>query len=438
MGVPELSAFTVAQKAALCLGSDMWHTAPIPEHDVEALVLSDGPHGLRRQPDGGDHAGIGGSLPATCFPPAVALGSAWDPELAREVGAAIAREARAQGVAVVLGPGINIKRSPLCGRNFEYVSEDPHLAGRVAAGLVEGLQGEGVGACVKHFAANNQETDRLRVNAEVDERTLREIYLPAFEHVITTARPWTVMCAYNKVNGTYASQHRWLLTEVLREEWGFDGLVMSDWGAVADRVAALAAGLDLEMPPHLGVSDRAIVEAVADGTLPEEVLDTAVARVLRLVERARARTAADMADAAHHALARRAAAACMVLLRNDGVLPLASTGRIAVVGAFATTPRYQGAGSSQVNPTRVDSPLDELVAALPDAKVDYAAGFGIDDAVRATPRWPRRPCGSRPAPTSSWPTSACPPSPSPRASTAPTSTCPRPRPTCWPGSAAAA
>src|SRR6185312_11662977 len=251
-------------KAALCLGSDMWHTAPIPEHDVEALVLSDGPHGLRRQPDGGDHAGLGGSLPATCFPPAVALGSAWDPELAREVGAAIAREARAQGVAVVLGPGINIKRSPLCGRNFEYVSEDPHLAGRVAAGLVEGLQGEGV-------------------------------------------------CAYNKVNGTYASQHRWLLTEVLREEWGFDGLVMSDWGAVADRVPALAAGLDLEMPPHLGVSDRAIVEAVADGTLPEEVLDTAVARVLRLVERARARTAADMADPAHHALARRAAAACMVL-----------------------------------------------------------------------------------------------------------------------------
>ena len=197
-------------------------------------------------------------------------------------------EARAQGVAVVLGPGINIKRSPLCGRNFEYVSEDPYLAGRVAAGLVEGLQSEGVGACVKHFAVNNQETDRLRVSAEVDERTLREIYLPAFEHVITTARPWTVMCAYNKVNGTYASQHRWLLTEVLRDEWGFDGLVMSDWGAVADRVAALAAGLDLEMPPHLGVSDRAIVDAVADGSLPEEVLDTAVARVLQLVERARA------------------------------------------------------------------------------------------------------------------------------------------------------
>ncbi len=379
MGVPDLTAFTVAQKAALCLGSDMWHTAPLPEHGVEALVLSDGPHGLRRQPDGGDHAGLGGSLPATCFPPAVALGSSWDPELARAVGAAIGREARAQGVAVVLGPGVNIKRSPLCGRNFEYVSEDPHLAGRVAAGLVEGLQSEGVGACVKHFAVNNQETDRLRVSAEVDERTLREIYLPAFEHIVTAARPWTVMCAYNKINGTYAAEHRWLLTEVLRGEWGFDGLVMSDWGAVADRVPALAAGLDLEMPPHLGVSDRAIVDAVADGSLPEGVLDTAVTRVLQLVERARARTTATMADEEHHALARRAAAACMVLLRNDGVLPLANRRRVAVVGAFATTPRYQGAGSSRVNPTRVDSPLDALVAALPEAKVDYSAGFGIDD-----------------------------------------------------------
>ena len=380
MGLPDLSAFTVAQKAALCLGSDMWHTAPVAEHGVEAVVVSDGPHGLRRQPEGGDHAGLGGSLPATCFPPAVALGSAWDPELARAVGAAIGREARAQGVAVVLGPGVNIKRSPLCGRNFEYVSEDPYLAGRVGAGLVEGLQSEGVGACVKHFAVNNQETDRLRVSAEVDERTMREIYLPAFEHIVTTARPWTVMCAYNKINGTYASQHRWLLTEVLRGEWGFAGLVMSDWGAVADRVPALAAGLDLEMPPHLGVSDRAIVDAVADGSLSEEELDTAVTRVLQLVERARGRTPAAMADDEHHALARRAAAACMVLLRNDeGVLPLANPRRVAVIGAFATTPRFQGAGSSQVTPTRVDSPLDALVVALPDTTVDYAAGFGIDD-----------------------------------------------------------
>src|SRR5215212_5631925 len=200
-----LGELTLEEKASLCLGSDFWHTAPIPRLGIPAIALSDGPHGLRKQPDEGDHVGISGSLPATCYPTASALGSSFDPDLVRRVGEALGVEARAQGVAVVLGPGINIKRSPLCGRNFEYVSEDPYLAGRIAAGLVEGLQGEGVGACVKHFAANNQETDRLRVNAEVDERTLREIYLPAFEHVITTARPWPVMCAYNKVNGTYAS-----------------------------------------------------------------------------------------------------------------------------------------------------------------------------------------------------------------------------------------
>ena len=399
MGVPELSALTVAQKAALCLGSDMWHTAPVPEHGVEALVLSDGPHGLRRQPDGGDHAGIGGSLPATCFPPAVALGSAWDPELAREVGAAIGREARAQGVAVVLGPGINIKRSPLCGRNFEYVSEDPHLAGRVGAGLVEGLQSEGVGACVKHFAANNQETDRLRVNAEVDERTLREIYLPAFEHVITTARPWTVMCAYNKVNGTYASQHRWLLTEVLREEWGFDGLVMSDWGAVADRVAALAAGLDLEMPPHLGVSDQAIVDAVADRTLPEEVLDTAVARVLQLVERARA------PGGRRHGRYRAPRPGPPRRRRVHGVAaqrrgapphqPRAGRRRRGVRHHPALPGRGQLAG--QPDPGRLTAGRAGRGAGR-HRRSTTPRGSG-STTPGTMPRWPRRPCGSRPPPT---------------------------------------
>ena len=283
------TGLTVEQKAALCLGSDFWHTAPVPEHGIEAILVSDGPHGLRRQPEQGDHIGLSGSVPATCFPTASALGSSWDVELAREVGAAIGLEAREQGVAVVLGPGVNIKRSPLCGRNFEYLSEDPLLTGHLGAALVEGLQSQHVGASVKHFAANNQETDRLRVSADVDERTLREIYLPAFEHVVTTARPWTVMCAYNKLNGEFASQHRWLLTDVLRGEWGFDGLVVSDWGAVHDRVAALVAGLDLEMPPNLGVSDRTIVAAVADGSLDESVLDTAVGRVLGLVGRARER-----------------------------------------------------------------------------------------------------------------------------------------------------
>lgn len=374
---PTPGHLSTEQKAALCLGADFWHTAAVP--GVESIMVSDGPHGLRRQPDGGDHVGLSGSVPATCFPTASALGSSWDPELAREVGAAIGVEAREQGVAVVLGPGVNIKRSPLCGRNFEYLSEDPLVAGRLGAALVEGLQSQGVGASVKHFAANNQETDRVRVSADVDERTLREIYLPAFEHIVTTARPWTVMCSYNRVNGVWASQHRWLLTDVLRGEWGFDGLVMSDWGAVHDRVAALVAGLDLEMPPNLGVSDRAIVAAVTDGSLEEQVLDTAVARAVALVERARNRQPATADVDAHHALARRAAAASTVLLRNDGgVLPLADGGRIAVVGEFARTPRFQGAGSSQVNPTRVDAALDALTAALPSSQVVFAPGFAVD------------------------------------------------------------
>ena len=280
----------------------------------------------------------------------------------------------------VLGPGVNIKRHPLCGRNFEYFSEDPHLSGRLAAAMVDGLQSQQVGGCVKHFAANNQETDRMRVSADVDERTLREIYLPAFEHVVTAARPWLVMCSYNKVNGEYASQHRWLLTDVLREEWGFDGMVVSDWGAVHDRVAALRAGLDLEMPPKLGVSDRAIIDAVAAGDLDEAVLDRAAGRVLRLVLRSRRREPAGLDAAAHHALARRAAAQSLVLLKNDGVLPLTGmAGRIvAVIGEFARTPRFQGAGSSQVSPTQVDVPLDALAAALPGATLRFAAGYRID------------------------------------------------------------
>ncbi len=377
-----VAGLSVAQKAALCLGSDFWHTAPVSEAGVEAIMLSDGPHGLRKQPGRTDHAGLRDSLPATCFPTASALGSSWDTELAREVGAALGAEARAQDIAVVLGPGVNIKRHPLCGRNFEYFSEDPHLSGALATALVEGLQSQQVGGCVKHFAANNQETDRMRVSAEVDERTLREIYFPAFERVVTTAGPWLVMCSYNKVNGEYASQHRWLLTDVLRGEWGFDGLVVSDWGAVHDRVAALCAGLDLEMPPKLGVSDRAIVAAVAAGDLDEAVLDQAAGRVLRLVRQARRREPAALNAEAHHALTRRAAAQSMVLLKNEGVLPLQDAPglTVAVIGEFARTPRFQGAGSSQVNPTRVDIPLDELAAALPSATLRFAAGYRTGDA----------------------------------------------------------
>jgi beta-glucosidase len=377
-----VSELSLEQKASLCSGADFWHTAAVPDHGIESITLSDGPHGLRVK--SGDQVGISGSVPATCFPTASALGSSWDPDLAREVGSAIGLEARAQGVAVVLGPGINIKRSPLCGRNFEYFSEDPHLAGRLGAALVEGLQSQHVGATVKHFAANNQETDRLRVSADVDERTLREIYLAAFEHVVTAAKPWAVMCAYNKINGTYASEHRWLLTDVLRDEWGFDGLVMSDWGAVHDRVAALKAGLDLEMPPDLEGSAKALVDAVSEGSLDESVLDRSVTRVRRLAERARLRQPAQVDADAHHALARRAAGESIVLLKNDGgVLPLADApGRtVAVVGALARTPRFQGAGSSQVNPTRVDVPLDELAAALPSTTVRFA-GDTADEAVR--------------------------------------------------------
>ena len=350
-------------------------------------MVSDGPHGLRAQAEGGDHLGLSGSLPATCFPTASAIASSWNPDLMSEVGVALAREARACGVSVVLGPGINMKRSPLCGRNFEYLSEDPLLAGVLATAMVHGVQSLGVGTSLKHFAANNQETDRLRVSAEVDERTLREIYLPAFERVITQARPWTVMCSYNKINGVYASEHRWLLTDLLRGEWGFEGLVVSDWGAVHDRVAALRAGLDLEMPPALGVSDAAVVEAVSSGELDVAVLDESVARVLRLGRQSAAAqseggTFGEAEQADHHALARRAAQQSAVLVKNEGgVLPIApaAASTVAVIGEFARTARYQGSGSSQVNPTRLDVALDELTAAIePAATVEFAAGFSLD------------------------------------------------------------
>src|SRR6478609_6815396 len=280
-----IAELTLEEKAALVMGSDFWHTAAVERLGVDRIRVSDGPHGLRMQPDEGDHVGIGGSLPATCFPTAAGLASSWDRNLFADVGSALAQEARVQGVSVILGPGINMKRSPLCGRNFEYLSEDPFLAGELSLAMVAAIQEQGVGTSLKHFAANNQEDDRLRVSAEVDERTLREIYLPAFERVVTGAQPWTVMCAYNKVNGTYASEHHWLLTEVLRDEWGFEGLVVSDWGAVHDRVPALAAGLDLQMPAAGPRPDEEVVAAVRDGSLDEAVLDVAARRVLTLVAR---------------------------------------------------------------------------------------------------------------------------------------------------------
>jgi beta-glucosidase len=378
-----LAALTLEEKAALCLGSDFWHTAPVERLGMPALMVCDGPHGLRKQPDQADHAGLGGSNPATCFPTACSLASSWNTDLVRRVGEALGRETQAEEVAVLLGPGVNIKRSPLCGRNFEYFSEDPYLSGVLGTAFVQGVQSQGVGTSLKHYAANNQETDRVRVSADVDERTLREIYLPAFGRIVTEAQPWTVMCSYNRLNGTHVSQHPWLLTTVLRDEWGFEGVVVSDWGAVHDRVAAVRAGLDLEMPPQLGWSDKALVDAVRAGELDEAVLDVAVTRVLRLVDRALANARPDtpVDRDAHHALARAAAREGAVLLKNDGLLPLApQPGQtVAVLGEFARTPRFQGAGSSQVNPTRVDVPLDELRTAVPDGvEVAFAPGFTLD------------------------------------------------------------
>lgn len=364
--------------AALLTGADFWTTRA--GEGVRPLVLVDGPHGVRRQREGQDHLGIYDSEPATCFPTGAAIASSWDTDLVAEVAGALGREARALDVDVLLGPGVNIKRSPLGGRGFEYFSEDPRLSGALGTAWVQGLQATGVGASLKHFAVNNQETDRMRVSAEVDERTLREIYLPAFEHVVTQARPATVMSAYNAVNGVFCSENRWLLTDVLRGEWGFDGLVVSDWGAIKDRVEALAAGLDLEMPSSGDDGTAAIVAAVRAGRLDRSVVDAAVARLARLGERTApgaASTAVEPVDhEAHHALARRAGAESVVLLRNEGgVLPLRAGQRVAVLGRFAVEPQFQGGGSSHVKATRVDAPLDALVEALGADAVQYAAGY---------------------------------------------------------------
>jgi beta-glucosidase len=373
-----LTQLTLAEKASLTSGSAFWYTTPVDRLGIPRIMVSDGPHGLRAQPGEGDHVGLGGSLPATCFPTASAIASSWNPDLLHRIGTALGREARACHLSVILGPGINMKRSPLCGRNFEYFSEDPFLAGELAVGIVDGIQSQGVGVSVKHFAANNQEDDRLRVDAQVDERTLREIYLPAFERVVKASAPWTIMCSYNKINGLSASENPWLLTEVLRGEWGFQGVVVSDWGAVYHRAPALLAGLDLEMPPAPG-SPGAVVAAVQSGELPEHVLDTRVRAVLKLVTKGMPVLELDESfdEDAHHALAREAAAESIVLLKNDGTLPLARDASIAVIGEFARTPRFQGAGSSQVNPTRVDAVQDELAAVYGD--VPFAAGYGIGE-----------------------------------------------------------
>lgn len=367
----------VNSKIALTGGLDFWHLHPVPEADLPSIMVTDGPHGLRKQEtSASDHVGLGASEPATCFPPAVGLASTWNRELVGEVGVALGEEAKALGVGVVLGPGMNIKRDPRCGRNFEYFSEDPYVTGELACAFVDGVQSQDVGTSPKHFAANNQETDRMRRDSQVDLRTLREIYLDAFRKVVTRTQPWTVMCSYNKLNGVQVSENRWLLTDVLKDEWGFEGLVVSDWGAVWDRTRALKAGLDLEMPAN-PQHEAAAVAAYEAGELDEATIDEAYRRVSRIVRMA-ADGAADAPESfdvdAHHALGRRAAEHAIVLLSNDGVLPLAQDADVVVIGEFARTPRYQGAGSSRVNPTRLDNALDRLNE-IAGRDLPFAPGF---------------------------------------------------------------
>lgn len=352
-----LQELTPEEKAYLVAGQNFMCTASVERLNIPALSMSDGPHGLRKQAAGGDN-GVMGSEPATSFPTAATVASGWDPENARKVGEGIAAECRHYGVHVILGPGVNIKRDPLCGRNFEYYSEDPFLASEMGIGEVEGVQAQGVGVSLKHFALNNAEDHRFAGNSVCDERAAREIYLRAFERVVKKAKPATLMCAYNAINGTFCSENEWLLTDVLRKEWGFDGLVMTDWGATHDRVASLKAGLDLEMPGNTAYCRELILKALEDGSLDMQTLNKAVGNVLRLVERYA--VGAEQKDAdfeAHHALAAEIAADCAVLLKNDGMLPLkADGGKLLVVGEMFAKMRYQGAGSSMINPTKLTSP----------------------------------------------------------------------------------
>jgi len=380
MDIKELvSKMTLEEKAGLCSGADFWHTKAVPRLGVPSMMVSDGPHGLRKQDLQADHLGINESIKAVCFPAGCAAAASFDRNLLYKVGETLGNECQAEGVGVILGPAVNIKRSPLCGRNFEYYSEDPYLASELAANEIEGVQSKNVGTSLKHFFANNQEHRRMSSSSEMDERTAREIYLAAFEGAVKQAKPWTVMCSYNRINGVYAAQNRKSLTDILRKEWGFDGFVVSDWGAVNDRVPDLEAGLDLEMPTSFGLNDEKIVQAVQNGTLKESVLDRAVERILTQVQRFeqhRDKTAVFDREK-DHALARKAAGECMVLLKNDAeLLPLSKTAKLAFIGEFAAKPRYQGGGSSHINSSRVDSAwglVQENCGEYPN--ISYAQGY---------------------------------------------------------------
>ncbi|MBQ3911717.1 MAG: glycoside hydrolase family 3 C-terminal domain-containing protein [Lachnospiraceae bacterium] len=385
MTIKELvSQLTLQEKAKLAGGADAWHTAAIERLGIPAITVSDGPHGLRKVAESGDVADLSQSRQAVCFPAGVCLASTFNRDLAEHVGELLGDECLAEDVDILLGPAINIKRSPLCGRNFEYLSEDPYVAGQISSAYIRGVQSKGVGVSLKHFAANNQEKRRMTVSAVVDERTLREIYLAAFEEAVKTAHPDTLMCSYNRINGVYSSENPWLLNKVLRDEWGFDGFVMSDWGAVNDRPAGVEAGLDLEMPTSSGISEAQIIDAVEEGRLKEEYLDKAVEHILNKVNRytgfmdikngmAPAEKNRPVFDyVADHKEARKVAREGMVLLKNDGALPLKKDQKILFIGEFAKKPRYQGGGSSHINPTRV---ISALSASTRHTLVEYTKGF---------------------------------------------------------------
>ena len=376
-----VNQMTLEEKAALCTGASAWTTTPVERLGIPAMLVSDGPHGVRRVPD--IHAMGAQSLPATCFPTASGIASTWNMDLIHEMGQALGDESISLNVDVLLGPGVNMKRTPLCGRNFEYFSEDPFLSGEMAASLINGIQSKGVGTSLKHFAANNQEYQRFVMSAEIDERTLHEIYLPAFETAVKNGKPWTVMCGYNKLNGTYCSEHRELLTDILKNEWGFEGLVVSDWGAVHDRVAALKAGLDWQMPGPRDRDVRAVVEAVRSGILDEAVLNESVRRILNIVFKAAETPKGGEFDVeAHHTLARQIAAECIILLKNNGVLPLENPQHIAVIGQAAREAHFQGGGSSHINPTKVSVPFTELQQLVGNAELTYAEGYPSDNSYR--------------------------------------------------------
>lgn len=378
-----ISQLTLEEKAGLCSGKDFWRTKAVERLGIPSIMMSDGPHGLRTQKEESDHLGLNDSIQSICFPSGATLASSWDVDLLKKVGETLGEESQAEKVDILLGPAVNIKRSPLCGRNFEYYSEDPFLSTELATSFINGVQSQGVGSSIKHYAANNQEFKRMSVNTQVEERTLREIYLASFEGAVKNAQPWTVMCAYNQVNGDFCSQNKKLLTDILKDEWGHEGLVVSDWGAVFEREKGIAAGMELEMPSSHGYGDHRIVQAVQNGKLAEADLDKAVERILKVVFKAvdSRKVGTTYDKKAHHLIAKEVAAECMVLLKNeDNILPLSKKAKIAVVGAFAKTPRYQGGGSSHINPTQVDQPI-EAIQALVGSKVDitYAPGYAIEN-----------------------------------------------------------